>query len=407
MVSSKVNALVIFAALFPYSPNFISFVDLQPYCLVICAFSLFLQAKLIRLQTIDWLWILCLGLSIFLSMFFVETLTDVRILIGAVSFIIFFLFGHSILPDFKASSFVSLVSIFWLLWIVGLALQFFDIPTHFVADDRTNEKRGYTSLAPEPTFAALHVIAVSTLMLLFYNLKNLPPIFKKRYLFFGFAFPLVVHASATAMVCFLFGGLVRVVHYFSKNFLVFILFMNFVLGILLAFILFSVLDFHFLQNSLSVLFSKNSFRIVNIWEYVVEGRILEDASAFDRLASSLFVLLSPYIIPQPINHSIWIADINNFIQMIKPGNFVNYSYRNLSGLGQLNMFLGIIALIPLRGVIIHCFPKKQSDGVAVVMVASYVCVLFFSMPLSHPFYGMLLGLAIRQHSLSKENGSRE
>ena len=69
-----------------------------------------------------------------------------------------------------------------------------------------------------------------------------------------------------------------------------------------------------------------------------------------------FFYFLPTIFPQLINHSIWIHDINYFIGSLgstKPGKL--RSYRNLSGLGQLNVLTGLLFIIPLRGLIKACF----------------------------------------------------
>ena len=53
------------------------------------------------------------------------------------------------------------------------------------------------------------------------------------------------------------------------------------------------------------------------------------------------VLFDPYFLPFPRSHEIWINDVNSFISSLSGDTrftAVNSTYRNLSGIGQLNLF---------------------------------------------------------------------
>ena len=110
-------------------------------------------------------------------------------------------------------------------------------------------------------------------------------------------------------------------------------------------------------DDLSIYLGTSSFRIFSIWESVITGQIMSDASAFDRLTSTFKFLSSPYLLPQVINHEMWINDINSYLASIDALNRVNYSYRNLSGLGQLNVVLGLLYLLP-RGIALQSYQNK-------------------------------------------------
>jgi len=65
----------------------------------------------------------------------------------------------------------------------------------------------------------------------------------------------------------------------------------------------------------------------------------------------------------------------------------------LSGLGQLNVLTGLLFIIPLRGLIKACFILPYNGRGVFILVPAFVFVLFFSMPLAHPLFGITLGLA--------------
>ena len=394
----NINTLVLFLAFFPYSPNVLSFADLEPFALLACLIALFKQSKSLKIKYLDLIWIFTLSLSLFSSALIAESLTDFRNIFGGFSFIAFFVFGYSVLSSYSLVLLIKLVKIFRVLWILGVVLQFMDIPSEFMSPDRTTVGRGFTSFAPEATFAALQVISIATLLIIFScgQLSSKPQFLKYNLL--GYFFPILVHVSATAIATYFLGIFSRGVIYVLKNF-------NLALSVIIVCLLlylgweivfqFDVTDA--LTRSARV-FDSSSLRMINIWEYVITGRILEDASAFDRLSSSLFFLFSPYLLPQMINHTIWISDVNYFISTLNSQNTVNYSYRNLSGLGQLNVLTGLLVIIPLRGIIIACFRLPFSGKGFYILVPAFIGVLFFSTPLAHPLFGIVLGLAVSRYA---------
>jgi hypothetical protein len=392
MQTINLNKVVFFLALLPYSPNVLSFTDLEPFCFIICLLLLCKNLDQLNIKNIDMIWIVFLCFSISCSFIYMESLTDFRILFGGISFLLFYIYGYALLPKLELQGISKLVQVFWILWIIGILLQVAGVPTDLMSDDRTTSARGFTSFAPEATFAALQVISITVILIFFREMTHTSTKHINKFLFLGWAFPIFIHISATALACYLGGGVARVLIFIAREWF---LLLSFAVTILFIALLFSVYDFDFsdMIKSLAVFFDGSKLRIIAIWEYVVTGRILEDASAFDRLTSSLFFLLSPYALPQISNHSIWINDVNTFIATLGSSNQVNYSYRNLSGLGQLNVLTGMLFIIPLRGLIKACIALPFKGNGVFILVPAFVCVLFFSTPLAHPLFGMTLGLA--------------
>ena len=180
----NLNQLVIFLAFLPYSPNLLSFTDLEPFCFIACSVLIVKNYKHVVLKQLDLLWIFAISVSISGSAFLLKTMTDFRILFGGISFVIFFIYGYALLPKLNLHTMLKLVKFFWVFWLLGIVLQVLGISTDFMSADRTTIGRGFTSLAPEATFAALQVISVTTLLIIynsqFKNAKNKI----KRYLFF-------------------------------------------------------------------------------------------------------------------------------------------------------------------------------------------------------------------------------
>ncbi len=406
MTRFNLNQLAIFLAFLPYSPNLISFTDLEPFCFLVCLILIVKNFRNIPIKHIDLVWILALSMSITASATILKTITDFRILFGGISFIVFFIYGFAILPKLNFDKMWKLVKYFWLLWILGIVLQVVGLPTEMMSPDRTTPGRGFTSFAPEATFAALHIVSITTLLIIYNRQFSNAKRTTNRFFWLGWSFPIFVHISATALGCYLGGFFARFLLFVVQRPLYFFILLAGIVSVL-AFFLITRVELGGLITSLAVMFDRSSIRMLDIWEYVLTGRLMEDASAFDRLASSLFFLLSPYYFPQVINHSIWISDINSFMNWLGSANQVNYSYRNLSGLGQLNVLTGLLFLIPLRGVIKACFILPYNGKGIFVLVPAFIFSLFFSTPLAHPLFGITLGLAafVFQKVSEKENNN--
>ena len=153
-------------------------------------------------------------------------------------------------------------------------------------------------------------------------------------------------------------------------------------------------------NPILVFIGLADVRFVKLIEVALSGSLLLDASAFDRLVSSFKFLLSPYFLPFPRTHAAWIVDVNQFINssFFNIGKTVNYDYRNLSGIGQLNFILGFLFFIPLLGM----FRKiKSSQKLDLLCLNVFFIALFFSLPIANPMVGLSLGLLSSYSSLYK------
>ena len=138
------------------------------------------------------------------------------------------------------------------------------------------------------------------------------------------------------------------------------------------------------------IFGANDVRILKIIEVALQD-ILRDASAFDRLTSSMKVLFDPYFLPFPRSHEIWINDVNSFISSLSGDTrftAVNSTYRNLSGIGQLNFTLGVLLIFPLLGLFKSFFIFKKGQFYLLIFLASLV----LSTQIAHPLIGLILGL---------------
>ena len=115
---------------------------------------------------------------------------------------------------------------------------------------------------------------------------------------------------------------------------------------------------------------------------------MNDASAADRLSSTFKFIRLPYIFPQIINHQLWVDDVNAYLDFVGSMHMVNYDYRNLSGLGQLNVFLGLLFIIPLRGILLQFVILNCS--ILVSSMLFYILTLLFSTTLTHPHFDIWL-----------------
>ena len=392
----SLNSLILLSALFPYSPNLLGFSDIEPFCFILCSIFIGLNISRVYFNFFDIPWILAALFSISTSFFYANSLTDIRTLIGGLSFIVFFLYGYNFLCYMSQITFKKIIIIFLRIWLLVSAFQLFGISFEFLSPNRTTMGRGLTSLAAEATFAGLHIIAVITLSILFRRLDHSNRNQLTRYELVISQFPILLHASATALVCYL-GGIIGSISFqvFSDR--------KFLQKILIIFIVITILFLFFIGfenpiDDLSIYLGTSSFRIFKIWESAITGQIMSDASAFDRLTSTFKFLSSPYLFPQVINHEMWINDINSYLASIDALNRVNYSYRNLSGLGQLNVVLGLLYLLPMRGIYLAFLPKQSRHLIISAIIFAYVLSLLFSTTLTNPLFGIVLGLSCKLYS---------
>jgi len=397
MISSlklDLNLIVFILALFPYSPNLIEFSDIEPTCLTVCVIYLATKVSDISIHKLDIAWIAAAIFALGSSLLIAATLTDVRLFIGGASFILFFLYGYNFVHRIGVSLLQSIIAFFVKVWIAISFFQILGIGFEFLSPNRTTEGRGLTSLAAEATYAGLHIICVVTLSILIRRSeKEFIPRLTRDEAIASFL-PLVFHASSTALACYI-GGLITSLSIKSVSSLKFLrltLLSSLVTGALLFFL---VGDIDSLQQSITSHLGSSSMRIFSIWESVITGSIMQDASAADRLSSTLKFLLSPYVFPQTINHQFWVNDVNTYLAAVGSLHVVNYDYRNLSGLGQLNVVLGFFMLLPLRGILSQIVSSISESIVVSSIFGSFLFALLFSTPLSHPLFGLLLGLSCR------------
>ena len=63
MRNISLNSIVLVFALFPFTPNLLGFIDIEPYCLILCFFLLVFRFAEIKILPLDIFWILAASLA--------------------------------------------------------------------------------------------------------------------------------------------------------------------------------------------------------------------------------------------------------------------------------------------------------------------------------------------------------
>jgi hypothetical protein len=395
---SKLNKIIIgfflLSCFLPYSPHLISFLDLQPFAPFLAAVIIPLTLYFLKIDVKDTIWIF---IGIFISLFnllLFSGLTNLRINLAFLSFSFFYIIGFNLYRLIDVNSVKKIIKFFFFFWILAIIFQVMGFSLDFMSPNRTNIVRGFTSLAPEATFAALHMIYFLPIFCLFYYKNEISNKEFQIYVAIILFLSIFVHLSATVLLSILIAAFFSFL-VFLKKFKIFFLSL---ISIFVFSILLHILEIIFINEIIvsilqfiASIFGANDVRILNIIEVALQGNILRDASAFDRLTSSMKVLLDPYFLPFPRSHEIWIYDVNSFISNLSGDTeftAVNSTYRNLSGIGQLNFTLGILLIFPLLGLFKSFFIFKKGKFYLLIFLASLV----LSTQIAHPLIGLILGL---------------
>lgn len=383
---------VIITFLLPFTPVVLGSVDLQPLAPVL-VFGLFIVSfGKLRVRPWDSLWLITGTLIAAINLFFQNGFVDIRINLAFITFAIFYIMGFNIFRIITPDLMFKVLNLVLIFWVAVIFMQFLGMDMSILSPNRTTSGRGVTGIAPEPTFAALQLFCCLPLLIV---LKDLGFCSSRRFkliIILIFALSFLVHLSATAfMITGLAVGLSVIMRLDIKKILS-------ILAALLAICFFGVVLFltemklfEDALNPILVFIGLADVRFVKLIEVALSGSLLLDASAFDRLVSSFKFLFSPYFLPFPRTHAAWIADVNQFINssFFNIGKTVNYEYRNLSGLGQINFILGSLFFIPLLGL----FRKiKSSHNLELLCLNCFFISLLFSLPIANPMVGLSLGL---------------
>lgn len=399
----NIMLIVIFLTFFlPFSPNLIERLDLQPLAPVfLLSLSILLMGKLkLLIRDIFWIFI---GIAVaIVNLLLSDEFTDIRVNLAFFTFVFAYIIGFNFFRIIKPELAFKVLKFVIFFWVLVVLLQLFGIDMTALSPNRTTVGRGVTGIAPEPTYAALQLIYFFPLLVV---LKNIRVCSEKQFYISVtalFIIALLIHLSSTIYMVVAIALALSLI--MSLNNRKLILFLSWLLIAFIILMAFSILNISIVESIIYPFLGLpglSDLRLTKLVDIALSGSLLIDASAFDRLMSTFKVLFDPYIFPLPRTHSSWIYDINQFIKFfVDDGRLVNESYRNISGLGQLNFILGFLFLIPILGLISNIRSSKALD---LICLNVFFIALFVSSPIANPMIGLSLGLLGWQRELNKKS----